>query len=140
MANRKRQSKNKGRPIQKLTLGREGKNVTQDFQIPEIGIEDIDRAVFKLFDRDLNFEVTYQGKTSKVPVIFAAGERFALTRRKNSIRDKNNALILPLISILRGEIDVSPDQHGKGTAISYPDQPGYYIKKRLSKIYRKRCC
>ena len=115
----------------------DGTNVPEDFDFPSIGIEDIDRAVFDLFDKDISFEIEEKGSTRKVPVIFAAGERFALTRRKDAIRDKNSALILPLISILRGEIDVSPDQHGKGTAISYVDQPNYYVKKRLSKKDRK---
>lgn len=115
----------------------DGTNVPENFDFPSIEIEDIDRAVFDLFDKDISFEIEEKGSARKVPVIFAAGERFALTRRKNAIRDKNNALILPLISILRGEIDVSPDQHGKGTAISYVDQPNYYIKKRLSKKDRK---
>ena len=114
-----------------------GSNVPDDFEFPSMEIEDIDRAVFDLFDKVISFEVLEKGKSRKVPVVFAAGERFALTRRKQSIRDKNNTLILPLISILRGEIDVSPSQHNYGTAISYADQPNYYIKKRLSKKDRK---
>jgi len=60
MSNKKRQTKNKGKPVQKIEWGREGANVTNDFNIPEFGIEDMDRAVFNLFDKDLNFEVTYQ--------------------------------------------------------------------------------
>jgi hypothetical protein len=115
----------------------DGTNIPEDFNFPSIEIEDIDRAVFDLFDKQINFEVEEKGAARKVPVIFASGERFALTRRKNAIRDKNNALILPLISILRGEIDVSPSQHNYGTAIAYADQPGYYIKKKLSKKDRK---
>ena len=115
----------------------DGLNPVDDFNFPSIEIEDIDRAVFNLFDKKIAFEVEEKGKSRKVPVVFAAGERFALTRRKQAIRDKNNTLILPLISILRGEIDVSANQHGKGTAIAYGDQPGYYIKRRLHKSDRK---
>ena len=115
----------------------DGKNVTEDFNFPSIEIEDIDRAVFDLFDKQIAFEIEEQGKSRKVPVVFAAGERFALTRRKQNIRDKNNTLILPLISVLRGEIDAGPNQHNKGTAISYGDQPGYYIKRKLHKNDRK---
>lgn len=110
----------------------DGTNVPENFQFPSIEIEDIDRAVFNLFDKDISFETEEKGKSRKVPVIFSTGERFALTRRKNPIRDKNNALILPLISIMRSDIDVSANQHGFKTAIAYGDQPGYYIKKRLS--------
>ena len=83
----------------------DGTNASEDFDIPSVGIEDIDRSVFKLFNEQLSFEVTHKGTTQKVPVVFAAGERFALTRRKNPIRDRNNALILPVISIMRKDIE-----------------------------------
>ena len=115
----------------------DGTNVPENFEFPSIELEDIDRAVFNLFDKVIAFETEEKGQSRKVPVIFSTGERFALTRRKNPIRDKNNALILPLISIMRGDIDVSPNQHGFKTPIAYGDQPGYYIKKRLSKTDRE---
>ena len=115
----------------------EGDNPPSDFEFPSIGIEDIDRAVFELFDLKLNFQVTQKGESKKVPVVFAAGERFALTRRKNPIRDKNNALILPVISVMRGDIDFSSDMGGKKTAIAFREQPSYTIKKRLSKRDRE---
>ena len=115
----------------------DGTNPPEDFSIPSIGIEDIDRSIFHLFNEKLNFEVTHKGSLKKVPVIFAAGERFALTRRKNPIRDKNNTLILPVISIMQRDIDISPGQLGKGTAISYMKQPSYTIKYKLSKRDRK---
>ena len=115
----------------------EGSNPPEDFDFPSIGIEDIDRAVFRLFDTKLRFQTTQRGETKKVPVVFASGERFALTRRKNPIRDRNNTLILPVISVMRTEIDISPSQGGKGTAISFREQPSYVIKRRLSKKDRK---
>ena len=111
----------------------DGDNPPDDFDFPSIGIEDIDRTVFKLFDEKLNFQTTQKKESKKVPVVFASGERFALTRRKNPIRDKNNALILPLISIMRNDIDFSHDQKGKGTAISFRNQPSYTVKRRLAK-------
>jgi hypothetical protein len=70
-------------------------------ELPSCTIEDIDRGLFDLFDRDLPLFFTYRKKTRRVPVIFAAGERFALIARKKPLRDKNNALILPVISIMR---------------------------------------
>ena len=115
----------------------EGDNPPENFDFPSIGIEDIDRAVFKLFDEKLNFQTTQKGESKKVPVVFAAGERFALTRRKNPIRDKNNALILPIISVMRGDVDFSPDQGGKKTAITFREQPSYIIKRRLSERDRE---
>jgi len=115
----------------------DGNNSPEDFTIPSIGIEDIDRAIFHLFDKKLSFEVKSQNKLQKVPVIFAAGERFALTRRKNPIRDKDNALILPIISIVRNDIDFSPSQAGYGTAIAFREQTRYTVKYRLSERDRK---
>lgn len=115
----------------------DGNNAPENFDIPSVGIEDIDRAIFTLFDNKLSFEVKHKGTLQKVPVIFASGERFALTRRKNPIRDRENALILPLISIMRQDIDFSPDQSGKGTAISFREQESYIVKYRLSDRDRK---
>lgn len=123
----------KTEPLKKIKIKDfDGDNVPENFDFPSIGIENIDRAVFELFDKQLSFETESQGKIRSVPVIFATGERFALTRRKKAIRDKNNTNILPLISIVRENMDISPGQSGKGTAISFRAQPGYYIKKRLS--------
>lgn len=110
----------------------DGNNVPENFEFPTIGIENIDRAVFDLFENKLNFETTSNGKSKRVPVIFATGERFALTRRKNPIRDRNNTNILPLISIVRQNLDIGASQGGKKTAISLRAQPNYTIKRRLS--------
>ena len=115
----------------------DGSNSPSDFTVPAIGIEDMDRAIFELFDQKLSFEVSHKGTLQKVPVIFAAGERFALTRRKNPIRDKNNAIILPVISIMRNDIDFTPSQAGKGTPIAFREQSKYVIKYRLSERDRK---
>ena len=124
----------KTRPPVKKTLIKkfDGDNVPDNFDFPSIGIEDIDRAVFNIFDTNLKFETTSNGVTKSVPVIFATGERFALTRRKKPIRDKNNANILPLISIQRKDFDISPSQNGKGTAIAFRAQPNYVAKNRLA--------
>ena len=115
----------------------DGNNAPVDFDIPSIGIEDIDRAIFQLFDNKISFEVSHKGTLQKVPVIFASGERFALTRRKNPIRDSENALILPLVSIMRQNIDFSPAQAGKKTAIAFREQESYVIKYRLNERDRK---
>ena len=119
------------KPKKPIFTNFDGTNVPDDFEFPSINLEDIDRAVFNLFDKIIDFQVEQGGVSKKVPVIFSTGERFALTRRKSPIRDKNNAIILPIISIMRGAIDVSSNQHGFKTAISYADQPQYYVKRRL---------
>jgi len=115
-----------------VSSGFEGLNTEEEYSIPNNGIEDVDRAVFELFDKRLSFEVSNKDRTIKVPVVFASGERFALTRRKEALRDDNNALILPIISIVRKSIDLSPTQSPYGTAISNRDQDLYIIKRRLA--------
>jgi len=122
---------------EKIIKSFDGNNAPVDFDIPSIGIEDIDRAVFQLFDKKIFFEVSHKGTLQKVPVIFASGERFALTRRKNPIRDSENTLILPLVSIMRQNIDFSPSQANKRTAIAFREQESYVIKYKLSNRDRK---
>jgi hypothetical protein len=114
----------------------EGTSIPKDFHIPSCGIEDIDRAVFHLFDKRLNFSIEVDGEAKKVPVVFAAGERFALTRRSANFRDVNNTLILPIISIERGTIDYSPGLGTYGTPIATRDQISYTVKRRLDSADR----
>ncbi len=86
-----------------------------DFTIPPVGIEDIDIAIHRLFDKTIGFN-TFMIKANKGPqdvkkpyVIFATGERFALAKRLKPPRDRNKVLILPAISIRRTSIEQSPD-------------------------------
>jgi hypothetical protein len=119
------------RPKEQLKKGYEGFNVPDNFEFPSCGVEDVDRALFELFDKKLAFEVKVNEQTTKVPVVFAAGERFALTRRQKPIRDRNNALILPLIAIKRNSIGYKTEAEAGGTAISFRQNADYVIKKRL---------
>ena len=69
---------------------------TGDIVIPSCTIEDVDRAVFNLFEKQMPLQYKHRKKTKRIPVIFATGERFAVLRRKRPLKDKNNALILPM--------------------------------------------
>lgn len=92
-----------------------------DFTIPPVGIEDIDIAIHRLFDKTIGFN-TFIMSANKGPqnikkpyVIFATGERFALAKRLKPPRDKNKVLILPAISIRRTSIEqTSEDLTGRG--------------------------
>lgn len=123
-------------PKEKLKKGYEGYNVPENFSFPSCGIEDVDRALFDLFDKTLAFEVHVNEQTTKVPVVFAAGERFALTRRQKPIRDKNNALILPLIAIRRTNVGFKNESEAGGVPISFRQNTDYVIRKRLSESDR----
>lgn len=116
---------------EQLKKGYEGYNAPDNFDFPSCGVEDVDRSLFELFDKRLAFEVKVNEQTTKVPVVFAAGERFALTRRQRPIRDRNNALILPLIAIKRTAIGYKTEAEAGGTAISFRQNSDYVIKKNL---------
>lgn len=91
-----------------LVAGYEGTPTDSDYVIPSCGIEDLDKAVFNLFDKQIPLFYELQGEQKKIPVIFATGERFAVLRRNKPLTDKKGALILPLISITRSNIDNNP--------------------------------
>jgi hypothetical protein len=80
-------------------------NPASDFTMPSCTIEDVDRGVFNLFDKELPLFYRRKDNTKKIPVIFATGERFAILSRNRPLRDKDDALILPLISVVRTGIE-----------------------------------
>jgi hypothetical protein len=88
-----------------------------DLVIPSVGIEDVDVALFNLFDKEIPFQVGGNGvDLKKVPVIFAAGEKWALLKNGRALRDRNGTLILPLITIMRTSIvqETGNDITGRG--------------------------
>jgi len=107
-----------------------------DLTIPPVGIEDVDVALFKLFDNEIKLQVGGNNSDfKKVPVIFATGEKWAILKKKSALRDKNNSLILPLLTIARTAInqDLGSDVSGRGIN----QQTGeIIIKRRLDKSDR----
>ncbi len=88
-------------------------NDPSEFTMPSCTIEDVDRGVFNLFDKELPFYYNRKDQQKKTPVIFATGERFALLARNKPLRDRSDALILPLISIVRTGIE---QENAKGAS------------------------
>ena len=107
--------------------GYEGNDVPSDMTVPTCTIEDVDRAVFDLFNEAIPLQYKKSQQVKRIPVIYATGERFAVLRRKEPLRDKNSALILPLVSIMRTGISQEVDR-GMGPGQGSP----MTIKKRLS--------
>lgn len=108
--------------------GYEGSNIPEDFRVPSCTIEDVDKTVFNLFEKEIPLYYVMGDETRRIPVIFATGERFAILRRKQPLRDENNIVILPLISILRSGIDQAPAM-GNGPQQTLPQT----IRRRLSR-------
>jgi len=108
-------------PEDHLDSGYEGDSSSTEFLIPPCGIEDADVALFNLFDRDIGFtDRSISSANKKVAikkpfVIFATGERFAVSKRLRPPRDKNKKLMLPAISIRRTSFTQTPeDITGRG--------------------------
>jgi len=108
-------------------ITQQGNSIPEDYDVPTCTIEDVDRSVFELFDKQLPFTYKLKEGIRKAPVIFATGERFAVLRRKEPLRDKSGALILPLISIMRTGVTQAPTM-GAGTN----QNADLVVKKRLS--------
>lgn len=101
-----------------LPTGYDNDGSPTNLTIPSVGFDDCDRALFSLFEREINFQVGGDGSdTKKVPIIFATGEKWALNKRQRALRDRNNTLVLPLITVVRTSIQQSmtDDITGRGT-------------------------
>ena len=120
-----------------LPTGYENSNGIPDLSIPSCGVEDVDIAMFNLFDKEVSAQ--YGGIDSaplkKVPVIFAAGEKWALLKKGRLLRDKTNTLLLPLITIMRTELNqtMSDDVVGRGINQQMGELT---VKRRLDKTDR----
>jgi hypothetical protein len=115
-----------------IQSGYEGDSSPTDLTIPSVGIEDVDIALFNLFDKELPLQVNSAGingkEIRKVPIIFAASEKWALNKKFKSLRDKNGSLILPLITIVRTGIQQSDDTDITGRGIN--QQTGEFVIRR----------
>ena len=130
---------------QRVPTGREGDNVPEAFHIPAAGIEDVDRAIYDLFETQIPFQVTQRGNQGgltqpskgaseavvKVPVIFATGERFAHVKKLLPFRDSNNTIILPVISVGRKSLSVGTPQIMPG--ITHRGVSDFVLTRRLAK-------
>lgn len=120
-----------------LPTGYEQDYGPSDLTIPSCGIEDVDSAMFRLFDQEISPSYGGIGSTpvSKVPIIFAAGEKWALLKRNRPLRDRNNTLILPLITVMRSELNQSTAEDVAGRGIN--QQVGeIVIRRKLDKSDR----
>lgn len=120
-----------------LPTGYENVAGVPDIVIPSCSIEDVDVAMFNLFDKEISAQCggIDGGEVKKVPVIFAAGEKWALLKKGRLLRDRNNTLLLPLITIMRNEVNqnISEDVAGRGIN----QQTGeIVIRRRLDKSDR----
>ena len=103
MTNRRDTHATLGR-LESIPTGTAGANVPTDFNIPSLGIRDIDKALFDYFNVKLALQVSVRNQTRVVGVVFAGGDRYAMTKGDRPIRDKSGAIITPIISIRRTSV------------------------------------
>ena len=96
-------------------------NTTNNNQIREFlpvseesNLETIDYALNKWLTQEMDIFCTTNRGWEKTPVKWTSAERSVLSKKKREFRDKDGALILPIITIER--TDVTKDPTFKGTA------------------------
>ena len=76
-------------------------------------LETIDEAVYNWVNEELNIFANTNRGWAKVPVIWVSAERAVQSKANKSLRDKEGALIFPIITIER--TDVEKDLSFKGS-------------------------
>ncbi len=69
-----------------------------------IGIKDLDEAVFYYFQNVIKPFVYQNGERRDVPIIYGSPERWKSFQKDNYYRDKNGAIMLPIIVLKRNSI------------------------------------
>jgi len=99
---------------------RRSRQEMQLYKLQPSNLENIDAAMFEWINEKLNIHCTTNSGWEKVPVIWASAERAFQTKRSQTKRDSDGALIFPIITIER--TSVSKELTRKG--IYYGNIPG----------------
>ena len=78
-----------------------GSNFSENYSIT---LKDIDTAILNHVKNVMKPQVKEANETFKIPVYYGNEERWKAVRKRGVLRDKNGALILPLIMLKRTEI------------------------------------
>jgi len=84
----------------------------QEIEFQPSGLETIDGAMLKFVDEELNLSVTTNEGFKKVPVIWVSAERAYQIKHNKEIRDMEETLVLPLISVNRASVTKEPNFRG----------------------------
>ena len=96
----------------------------QEIEFMPSSLETIDRAMLRFIDEELNLFTTTNDGFKKVPVLWVTAERAFQIKHNKDLRDKEETLILPLITVNRS--NVTKEQNYRGTVFAnlYPvDDP-----------------
>ena len=99
-----------------------------------IGIKDIDEAIFYYFQNEIQPFVYQNGQRREVPIIYGAPERWKSFQRDGYYRDKEGAIMLPIIVIKRDSIAKDRTVANKLDA-NQPNLYGKWSKQYSSKNF-----
>ena len=92
----------------------------QEIEFMPSSLETIDGAMLKFIDEELNLSTTTNDGFKKVPVLWVTAERAFQIKHNKDLRDKEETLILPLITINRANVTKEPNYRGTVYANLYP--------------------
>jgi hypothetical protein len=98
----------------------------------ESSIETMDTALFNYLN-GLEFQTTQQGEAEKVPLIWSSSERVYQIKNSKELRDDNETLKLPLMTVYRASIQRDTD--------TFPFTPGnnfYPIARRILPVQTQK--
>jgi hypothetical protein len=93
----------------------------EEIEFAPSNLETIDGAMLRFIDEDLNLSVTSNKGFTKVPVLWVTAERAYQIKQNKDIRDSEETLILPLITINRSSVVKEPNFRGTVYANIYPE-------------------
>ena len=123
--------KERGNPNKKSTKNQTGKTFNRSTKISakkdtakpfSIGIQDLDEAVFFYFNEVIKPFVYQNGERRSVPVIYGSPERWKSFQRDGYYRDRDGAVMLPILVLRRDTITKDRSTYNKLDA----NQPNLY--------------
>jgi len=112
-----------------------------EYSLREIGmlsstLEDIDYSIVSWLKEDLNLSARSNQGFKKVPVLWQVPERAFQVKNREALRDDNDAIILPVVSVERTNINKDPAKKGSYQANLYSDKRNgragrFVIAKRI---------
>ena len=99
-----------------------------------VGIKDIDEAIFYYFQNEIQPFVYQNGQRRDVPIIYGAPERWKSFQRDGYYRDKEGAIMMPIIVIKRDSLAKDRTVANKLDA-NQPNLYGKWAKQYSSKNF-----
>ena len=106
----------------KLNRAQQIRRDNDTIKTPTCTLYDIDFAIMWYLQNRVDAKVTENGTRIQVPVQYANGEKWAQIQKHGYMRDNNNKLMAPIITIRRDNVIERPDMPQLGTYLN-PESP-----------------